>query len=189
MSVEEVREESTETKRVFKHIPSSIDAFEAEEVGVEHLLRDVNDPTVSTLAERIRHQINALKALRTRLREMSQYIDDVRSGKIESNNQIIYNIQTIVNMLPNLNLSKLVQSFMVKTNDVYLVLYISSIIRSVTALHDLVKNKLKFSGGEDENKSSKKKENASSETKKEETKDATEKKEEVGDGNSMDTSE
>ena len=29
-----------------------IGAYEAEEVGVEHLLRDVNDPTVSTLARR-----------------------------------------------------------------------------------------------------------------------------------------
>ena len=45
---------------------------------------------------------------------MSRYIDDVANGK-KVNNQIIYNIQTIVNKLPNLNLSKLVQSFMVKT--------------------------------------------------------------------------
>ena len=49
-----------------------------------------------------------------------------------------------MNKLPNLNLSKLVQSFMVKTNDIYLVLYVASIIRSITALHDLVNNKLKF---------------------------------------------
>lgn len=141
--VEEIQE-GTETKRVFQHIPSEIGAYEAEEVGVEHLLRDVNDPTISTLAERIRHQITALKGLRNRLSEMSQYIDDVANGKRKVNNQIIYNIQTIVNKLPNLNLSKLVQSFMVKTNDIYLVLYVASIIRSITALHDLVNNKLKF---------------------------------------------
>ena len=141
--VEEIQE-GTETKRVFQHIPSEIGAYEAEEVGVEHLLRDVNDPTISTLAERIRHQITALKGLRNRLSEMSRYIDDVANGKRKVNNQIIYNIQTIVNKLPNLNLSKLVQSFMVKTNDIYLVLYVASIIRSITALHDLVNNKLKF---------------------------------------------
>ena len=109
---------------------------------MEHLLRDVNDPTISTLAERIRHQITALKGLRNRLSEMSRYIDDVANGK-KVNNQIICH-QTIVNKLPNLNLSKLVQSFMVKTNDIYLVLYVASIIRSIIALHDLVNNKLKF---------------------------------------------
>ena len=31
-----------------------------------------------------------------------------------------------------------------KTNDMYLVIYISSIIRSVTALHDLLQNKIRF---------------------------------------------
>ena len=35
--VEEIQE-GTETKRVFQHIPSEIGAYEAEEVGVEHLL-------------------------------------------------------------------------------------------------------------------------------------------------------
>ena len=44
VSVEEVVEgDGKEIQRTFKHIPSSIGAYEAEEVGVEHLLRDVND--------------------------------------------------------------------------------------------------------------------------------------------------
>ena len=57
---EEIGDGGKETTRVFKHIPSEIGAYEAEEVGVEHLLRDINDPTISTLAERVRHQITAL---------------------------------------------------------------------------------------------------------------------------------
>lgn len=51
---EEVVKEGKETTRTFVHIPSEIGAFEAEEVGVEHLLRDINDPSVSTLAEQVR---------------------------------------------------------------------------------------------------------------------------------------
>ena len=35
--------------------------------------------------------------------------------------QIIYNIQNIVNLLPNLNLTELIKAFMVKTNDAHLV--------------------------------------------------------------------
>lgn len=46
-------QDGKEIQRSFKHIPSSVGAFEAEEVGVEHLLRDVNDPSVSSLANQV----------------------------------------------------------------------------------------------------------------------------------------
>ena len=36
------------------------------QVGVEHLLRDINDPSVSSLAEQIRHKIVALRGLKGR---------------------------------------------------------------------------------------------------------------------------
>jgi 26S proteasome regulatory subunit N8 len=40
-SVENSSEERTENRKTFVHLPSSVGAFEAEEVGVEHLLRDI----------------------------------------------------------------------------------------------------------------------------------------------------
>lgn len=142
-TIEEIKE-GKETVRMFKHIPSEVEAYEAEQVGVEHLLRDINDPSVSSLAEQIRHKITALRGLKGRLAEMSKYLDMVISGEMKRNNQIIYNMQTIINLLTNLNMADLVRAILVKTNDMHLVIYISSIIRSITALHDLVNNKLKF---------------------------------------------
>lgn len=149
--------------RTFKHIPSSIGAFEAEEVGVEHLLRDVNDPSVSTLANQvssnyvqhsrvpyqslfvqIKHKTSALSGLKTQLLEMKDYLENVLAGKLPANNQVVYNIQTAFNLLPNLNVEALVRALLIKTNDMHLVIYISSLIRSVTALHDLVRNKLLY---------------------------------------------
>lgn len=47
-------------------------------------------------------------------------------------------------MVPNLKDPELVKSFMVKTNDNMLAIYLASLIRSVTALHDLINNKLEF---------------------------------------------
>lgn len=38
------------------HIPSEIGALEAEEIGVEHLLRDIRDTTVGTLSNQIAHK-------------------------------------------------------------------------------------------------------------------------------------
>ena len=54
----------------FQHIPSEIGALEAEEVGVEHLLRDVKDTTISTLATRIHDKLASLKSLISHLQEM-----------------------------------------------------------------------------------------------------------------------
>ncbi len=60
---------------------------------MEHLLRDINDPSLSTLSEQVRHKIQALKGLRERLEQMSEYLSDVIDKKIPVNKQIIYNIQ------------------------------------------------------------------------------------------------
>ena len=142
-SVEQV-DDAKETARTFKHIDSLIEAYEAEEVGVEHLLRDINDPTVSTLASRVQHKMTGLVGLKSRLEEMHAYLTAVTAGEMPVNNQVIYNMQDIFNLLPNLNVEALVQSFFVKTNDMHLVVYLASLIRSVIALHNLLGNKAKF---------------------------------------------
>jgi 26S proteasome regulatory subunit N8 len=118
----------------------------------------------------------ALSGLKERLMEMDTYLQNVLDGKLSMNNQIIYNIQTIFNLLPNLNVEHLVRSMFVKTNDFYMVscensgphsclltvvaqcqvIYLSALIRSVIALHDLVNNKIKYKETDDEENSEKK---------------------------------
>lgn len=144
-SVEEVAQEGKATQRTFKHIRSSISAYEAEEVGVEHLLRDINDPSVSSLAGQVKHKMTALSGLHERLVEIKSYLENVLDNKLPVNHQILYNMQGIFNLLPNLNVGKLVQSMLVKTNDMHMVIYLSSMIRSTIALHNLVNNKIKYS--------------------------------------------
>lgn len=141
-SVEQIDEFKKETKRTFAHLPASIGAYEAEEVGVEHLLRDINDPTASKLSGRISKRMAGLTGLHERLLEMSTYLSNVAEGRMAVNNQIIYNMQDIVNLLPNLNVDELVKSVLIKSNDIHLVVYISSLIRSIIALHNLLTNKL-----------------------------------------------
>jgi 26S proteasome regulatory subunit N8 len=51
---EEVKAEGTaKAQQVFVHLPTSVAQTEAEEIGVEHLLRDVKDQTVSTLSTEV----------------------------------------------------------------------------------------------------------------------------------------
>lgn len=134
-----------EVKKSFAHVPSLIGAMEAEEVGVEHLLRDINDPTISTVASLIEAKMGGLASLTDKLHEMKTYLENVASGAISKPSQeIIGNMQSILNLLPNLNVEELVRSLLIKTNDMHMVIYLSSLIRSVIVLHDLVNNKIRY---------------------------------------------
>lgn len=144
IATEEVQGEGKEIQRVFQHISSIIEAEEAEEVGVEHLLRDINDPSTSLLAMQIRQKVEGLSGLVGRLEEIKAYLQNVLDDKLPLNNQILYNLQDIMNLLPNLNVDVLVRSMLVKTNDMHVVIYLSSLIRAVIALHNLLSNKIKY---------------------------------------------
>jgi 26S proteasome regulatory subunit N8 len=133
-------------ERTFAHVPSSIEAVEAEEVGVEHLLRDINDPTVSTVASLIKGKMAGLATLHEKLLECKAYLESVARDQVKVNPEIVANLQIILNLLPNLN-NDLVQSMIVKTNDMHMAIYLASLIRSVIALHDLINNKIRY--GED----------------------------------------
>jgi len=134
---------SGKDRRTFIHLPSTIGAYEAEEVGVEHLLRGVKDTLESTLSDEISAKLNSLKSLRTRLNEIIKYLNLVLDGKLPVNHIILNELQNAFNYLPDVrsNVSAL-RSFTVSTNDHFLSLYLSSLIRSIVALHDLIKNKL-----------------------------------------------
>mmetsp|Transcript_25519 Transcript_25519/g.61365 ORF Transcript_25519/g.61365 Transcript_25519/m.61365 type:complete len:367 (-) Transcript_25519:268-1368(-) len=135
---------AAEVRKSFAHVPSLIGAMEAEEVGVEHLLRDINDPTVSTVANLVKAKMSGLSTLTEKLVEMKDYLTAVSEGRMKPNPEIIANMQAIVNLLPNLNVEELVRSMLVKNNDMHMVIYLSSLIRCVIALHDLVVNKIAY---------------------------------------------
>lgn len=136
-----------QVQRTFAHVPSQMGAEESEEVGVEHLLRDINDPTISTVASLIKGKMAGLATLHEKLLECKDYLESVVNDQIKVNPEIVANLQTILNLLPNLNTPDLVRSMVVKTNDMHMAIYLASLIRSVIALHDLVNNKIHY--GED----------------------------------------
>jgi 26S proteasome regulatory subunit N8 len=138
--VEQVEGSGVQVRLDFMHVPSLIGAMEAEEVGVEHLLRDINDPTVSTVASLIKAKMSGLTTLTEKLAEMKDYLQNCDNP----NQDIVANMQTILNLLPNLNTNELVRAMLVKTNDMHMAIYLSALIRSVIALHDLVNNKIRY---------------------------------------------
>jgi 26S proteasome regulatory subunit N8 len=146
-AVEEIRDDGTATQRTFTHVPTTIDAEEAEEIGVEHLLRDVSASggaasssllTTQSLSNRVASQLESLRGLHARLVEISEYLNDVRKNKMPVNHQIIYQVQEIVGLLPQLGGDvDLGKAFRVQVNDQNVMVYLGLIIRTVLALHNL----------------------------------------------------
>ena len=128
--------------RQFVHCQSSIGASEAEEIGVEHLLRDIKDASQGTLSKQVSDKTMGLKVLAGKLKEMRVYLEKVGEGKFRYNQQIVDNFQDVFNLLPNLKLPEMVKNFSVKSNDYMYVLYISSLVRSILSLHTLINNKI-----------------------------------------------
>jgi hypothetical protein len=60
---------------------------------VEHLLRDVKDSTISTLAAEVGRMVTGLKGLKARLLEVEQYLHLVLAGKLPVNHDIMYQLQ------------------------------------------------------------------------------------------------
>ena len=137
MSVEELDEEGHLIKN-FVHVPSSIDATEAEQVGVEHLLRDIKDVSIGDLSMQISNKVMGLKALGVKIKEIKTYVDDMLEGKYPMNTEIIENLQDIFNLMPNLNFETIIQSFSVKTNDFMHMTYVCSLIRAIIGVHNLI---------------------------------------------------
>lgn len=150
-AVEEIKDDGTTTTKTFVHTPSIIEAEEAEEIGVEHLLRDIRDVAVGSLTTRINNQLQSLQGLHLRLRDIAAYLDKVLKGELPVNHAILGNLQDVFNLLPNLSTppadgddsNELARAMSIKTNDQLMSIYISSLIRAIIAFHDLIDNKIK----------------------------------------------
>jgi len=64
IAVENKPEEKSKSRMTFVHLPCEIGALEAEEVGVEHLLRNIRDTTQGTVADRVNAKLTSLKGLK-----------------------------------------------------------------------------------------------------------------------------
>ncbi|KAH8301753.1 26S proteasome non-ATPase regulatory subunit 7 [Drosophila kikkawai] len=174
ISVEEVHDDGSPTSKTFEHVPSEIGAEEAEEVGVEHLLRDIKDTTVGSLSQKITNQLMGLKGLNAQLRDIKQYLQRVGDGKMPINHQIVYQLQDIFNLLPDITNDQFTGTMYVKTNDQMLVVYLASMVRSIIALHNLINNKLAnrdAEEGKSDSKDAKEKNKESKDKDNKETKD------------------
>lgn len=139
-----------EPDREFVHLASQVGATEAEEVGVEHLLRDVNDPTVGSLAGQVGQVHEGLRGLTDSLRVLSAYLNAVAEGRMPANPEIIANAQTVLNRLPDTSVKEMSDAIAEGLNDQTLSVFIGTLTRSVLSLHDLLNNRTQYRKVEEE---------------------------------------
>lgn len=169
MSIEQVKDDGTSTEKTFLHLPCGIEAEEAEEIGVEHLLRDVRDQAAGDLSIRLTNQLKSLKGLQSKLNDIVHYLNKVINKELPINHTILGKLQDVFNLLPNLgesndltafgganaidsndktneslieNANHLQKALTVKTNDELMIVYISNLVRSIIAFDNLIENKI-----------------------------------------------
>jgi len=142
LSVSEVHDDGTPVSTTFEHIPSESGAEAVEEAGVEHLLRDIHKYSPGTVDEGIAQQLMGLRGLYNQLEIIRGYLDEVQKDILPVNHQINYQLQEILQLLPDLT-SQLIQSTLnINMSHDLLTIFIASAVRAVLAQHKLINNKL-----------------------------------------------
>ncbi|KAH8741057.1 26S proteasome regulatory subunit [Cryptosporidium ryanae] len=127
-------------RKKFIQVPCTIGAFEAEEVGVEHLLRDIKNSSISSLVTQISNNLNSCKILISKLKDIRNYVIEILEGRIPPNQNVITTLQDILNLLPDINPPDVLSSFSDRYTDILLTIYGISCLRSVLSLHELINN-------------------------------------------------
>jgi 26S proteasome regulatory subunit N8 len=151
IATEEVKEgASQQAQKSFSHVPCEVGAHESEEVGVEHLLRDVRGNAPTDLGVRVANKMSSLRGLEMRLKEVASYLDKVLAGELPPNQEVLAYLQNAFSLLPSLEARSLSGAFASRTNDNMLSIYLASLVRSVIALHDLISNQQQQAASENQ---------------------------------------
>lgn len=129
---------------------------------------------MGTLSTRVTNQLQSLQGLHLRLRDIGAYLQKVLDGQLPVNHAILGNLQDVFNLLPNLSTPdddsklgshELSHAMSIKTNDQLMAIYLSSLIRAITAFHDLIENKIQNRQQQDEKETKKEESNIKDEKK------------------------
>ena len=144
--------------RGFKSIPCQVTAYEAEEVGVEHMVREIKDLNMDTLQTKLNIKASSLMAMGNKIKTMSRYLEDVVSGKRRKDPKILQTMHEIMSRLPKVLSPEFKRVLSENINDNYLALYTSSLVKGVINIHNLLNNRIKNAEDEKEEAEAKAKE-------------------------------
>ena len=124
----------------FVHTKTIIAAEEAEEVGVEHLLRDVADTAAGSLSRGLAAELRALQQRRDGVEEIIAYLERNISGSLPVNQEILGSLQALA-LGRNHETSDNVNNQSTHSRDDQVMIYVGQLARAVLSVHDLIDNK------------------------------------------------
>lgn len=129
-------------EHVFVNIPCKVSAYEAEEVGVEHLLREIKNLDINSLENKIKDKVASLTTLQSKIKIMEDYLQDIYDGKVTADQNLVFQIQNILMKLGQSTDQEFLKQLGKQINEGYQQLYVGSVMNTVMKLHDLIDNKL-----------------------------------------------
>lgn len=125
----------------FRNIPTHLAAEEAEEIGIEHLLRDLTDSTITTLSTQVQEKELSLLHLCSVLQQIEEYLKDVVDQKLPINEDVLEVLQEIISLQPEIYLKKTSTEMIRDTNDRAISTFLAATARCIGALHDVILNR------------------------------------------------
>lgn len=93
---------------LFIELEYSLATDEAERIGVDHIAKHSAAPGSSSMvqsavAEHLSAQYSAITLLHNRIKVVYEYVRDVKLGRVQKNNEILREIQSLCHRLPVMN--------------------------------------------------------------------------------------
>ena len=130
-------------RRNFRNLPCKVEAFEPEEVGVEHLIRELRDLNMDTLQHQLSAKVQSLVALKDKVLRIAEYLESAAVSRKKMDQQIMFALQRIISLLPKVLSPEMKRAMASRVNENYLALYVSGIVKSVVAIHSLLNNRIR----------------------------------------------
>ncbi|XP_065056712.1 COP9 signalosome complex subunit 6-like [Rhopilema esculentum] len=129
-----------EPRVLFIDVPYTLATEEAERIGVDHVARvsSAGNSEISSAAEHLQTQHNAIKMLHNRIKTILQYVKAVKAGEIPLNNEIMRMCRSLCQRLPVLESSQFQEDFFDQCNDVMLLTYLVTINKGCNTASDFI---------------------------------------------------
>lgn len=125
----------------FRNIPTHLGAEEAEEIGIEHLLRDLTDSTITTLSTQIQERELSLAHLVRVLQSIEEYLHDVAEGIMPISEDVLSVLQEAISLQPHIYHLKTSTEMIRHSNDQAIAMFVAAIGRCIGTLHDVIANR------------------------------------------------
>lgn len=127
-----------ELRETFITLPCEIAANEAEEIGVEHLLKDIKTSTKNPITKVAKRQVKALNTLKIHVDTIIEYLEQCARDNITPPLEISRHLQEAYDLISTVGLPEYQEATQVWNNDISVVSYVSTIGKITTQFGNLI---------------------------------------------------